>query len=114
MGGIICIFPPNALGRYNDGSLVNNPNKTTYILGVASSSVSHTSSPARHQPSPAPKRETEVHETRLVIVADDTCAVETPVPVTEHVTITGDATSVVAVTESLAPTSNEKTREVSL
>ncbi|MBB6050231.1 hypothetical protein HNQ39_002022 [Armatimonas rosea] len=81
---------------------------------VASSSVSHTSSSVRNPSSPSPQRQREAHEAHLVIVADDTCTVETPVPVTEHVTIMGDETSVVAVTESIAPTSNEKTREVSL
>jgi hypothetical protein len=83
---------------------VHKPSSSDF---VASFSVSH-------QSSPPPKRETEAHEIHLVIVADDTCAVETPAPVTEHVTIIGDETSVVAVTESISPTSHEKTKEVSL
>jgi hypothetical protein len=51
--------------------------------------------------------------THVLISADSTCTPEMTAPPTERITIRGDATSVVAVTESLS-TTNEETKEVSL
>jgi hypothetical protein len=80
---------------------------------IASTPTPIVSTPAPIAYTPAPIAPTPV-VTHVLISADSTCAPEKTTPPTERITILGDGTSVVAVTESLPSTTNEETKEVSL